>query len=136
MTTWIGSYTISRCTNIDPANLMPLQLCGQIFPEQRYKFTLSQSGRAVTGTYELLNEFGRNWCPCAGVYGTLAMSGTAAADGTLTVLATGSLGAGVQGEMTFTVRPATPTALTGTVDASLTFGGVQRATFSGAVTGS
>ena len=132
---WKGSYTFTNCTNNDPPGLNPVNMCAYLLP-QRYEFTFSQAGRTVVGTYRLLNEFFPNSCPCGGNYGSLDMSGTIGLDGTLTISGTGNpRGSGVAAAMTFNLRMATATTLTGTVSGNIKLGDVQRAVFTGAVTG-
>lgn len=103
---------------------------------QRYQFTLSQTGRTVVGAYKLLNEFFFGSCPCGGEYGSLDMSGAIGLDGTLAISANGyPRGSGVVAAMTFNLRLATATTLSGTVAGSVKFSGIERAVFSGDVTG-
>ena len=131
---WTGRYQITECQDINPPGLMILNLCSEMRSSQpiAYRFTLSQSGTTVTGTYNVTNFF--FMCACGGDYGTFDMSGTVASDGALVIAAAGSLrGTGLQAGMTFNVKPATASTLTGTVRGELKFGGAQRATFSGTV---
>ncbi len=133
--TWTGGYTITSCTNVDAPGDTPVNLCASIERNDVYRFNLSQTGRTVTGTYTLVNALFS--CPCGGDYGTLDMSGTIAADGTLAIVATGSPRAtGLTASIEFDVKLATPSMLTGTVSGGLTLGDHQRARFTGSVSGS
>jgi hypothetical protein len=132
---WTGTYKVDQCTSIDPPGLLPLGLCYSMFREQSFKFTLSQSGRVVTGTgNSYIFACGACECRCVLPPANLAMSGTTAPDDTLSITGTGPDG-GFQVSMTFMLRRASPTMLAGTVDAILTFSGVQRATLTGTLSG-
>ena len=131
---WTGSYTISDCANVDAPGDTPLNLCASIQRTDSYRFNLSQTGNAVTGTYTLVSPLFT--CACGGDYGTFDMSGTIASDGTLSSLATGSpRGTGLTAAIIFTVRMATPSTLTGTVAGSVLLGDRQRARFTGTISG-
>jgi hypothetical protein len=130
---WTGTYRIDSCTDLDPAGLMPVHICGYLLRDNVFEFTLTQSGDRVAGRYRLVSYLIS--CPCAGDYGTFDMSGTVSPDGTLTVEASGiPRGSGLQGAtMTFTLRQPAAGALTGSVDASLNLFGYTRATFRGSI---
>jgi hypothetical protein len=129
---WTGLYLITDCQDIDGPGLTPLNLCGGLVRTQGYRFTLSQSGTSVTGTYKLISPF--YTCPCGGDYGTFDMSGAVASDGSLVVVATGVPRAtGLVGSMTFTLKMPTSSTLTGNVTGELRFGGILRATVSGQI---
>jgi len=135
---WTGSYGISACQDIDPAGSTPILLCGQFAHvlgapvPLSYQFTLSQNGSSVTGTYKLVS--GMFSCPCAGDYGTFDVAGAVSSDGTLMLSGVGtSRGSGVQTSITFNLRLAGSSMLTGTVSGTHSVGGVPRATFSGTI---
>jgi Carboxypeptidase regulatory-like domain len=131
---WTGQYRIADCTNIDPPGTS-YNLCGKIARLQVYRFTLSQSGRTVTGSYKLVTAMFS--CPCGGDYGTFDMSGTVAADDSLrlTISAGGyARGSGVQVNEQFNLRMDASSTLTGALTGTLSFGGVQLlGTFSGTI---
>jgi len=129
---WTGQYLITDCQDIDGPGLTPLNLCGQLVRSQGYRFTLTQSGTRVTGAYKLISPFFT--CPCGGDYGTFDMSGAVASDGALVIVATGSPRAtGLLAGVTFDLRQATSSTITGRVTGELRFGGFQRATFGGTI---
>ena len=131
---WTGTYVISDCTNVDAPGDTPLNLCASIQRSDSYRFNLSQTGNAVTGTYTIVSPLFP--CACGGDYGTLDMSGTIASDGSLAIRATGAPRAtGLTAAIDFTLRMATPSTLTGTVSGSLLLGDRQRARFTGTVSG-
>jgi hypothetical protein len=130
---WTGGYKIVECTNIDP----PGTTGNTVFCDYPtrfdivYRFTLSQSGQAVTGAYTLLSPLFS--CPCGGDYGTFDLSGTIAPDGSLALTATGfpRASGGVLTTETFNVKLASPSTLTGTLTGAFESGGLVRARFSG-----
>jgi len=129
---WTGQYLITDCQDIDGPGLTPLNLCRQLISTKGYRFTLSQSGTSVTGAYKLISPFFT--CPCGGDYGTFDMSGAVASDGALVIVATGSPRAtGLLAGVTFDLRQATSSTITGRVTGELRFGGFQRATFGGTI---
>ena len=130
---WTGQYRITDCTNIDPPDRSPLNLCGSIQRLQYYRFTLDQSGRTVTGSYKLVTYLFS--CPCGGDYGIFDMSGTVALDDTLSISTAGyARGSGVQVNEQFNLKMDASSKLTGTLTGTLSFGGVtQFGTFRGTV---
>jgi hypothetical protein len=132
---WTGGYKIVDCTNITP----PGTTASSVFCDYptrfdiAYRFTLSQSGQAVTGAYKLLSPIFS--CPCGGDYGTFDLSGTIAPDGALALTATGFpvASGGVLTTETFNVKLGSPSTLTGTFTGTFTSGGLVRATFSGVI---
>ena len=138
---WTGTYRISACQDIDPPGVQPLLLCGRFFGMSvplSYRFTLSQNGASVTGTYKLVSPMFS--CPCAGDYGTFDLAGSISSDGTLTLSGVGSSrGSGVQTNLTFNLRLIGSATLTGTVSGTHAvavvgvLNDVPRATFSGTI---
>ena len=132
---WTGQYRITDCTNIDPPDLPPFNLCGRIERLQTYRFTLSQSARTVTGAYKLVTYMFS--CPCGGDYGTFDMSGSVAPDDALALSAAGYARAsgGVLVNEQFNVRLGPASTLTGTLTGTLSFGSgaEMRGTFSGTI---
>jgi hypothetical protein len=129
---WRGQYQIVECTDIDTPGVTPLRLCARLERLNYYEFALSQSGSAVAGTYKPLSYLMS--CPCGGDYGTFDMAGTIASDGALTLYSTPVIrGWGVVAPETFSLRALASATLTGTVTGTLSFGGLQRATFSGTI---
>ena len=130
--TWTGEYAITACSNIDPPGITAIALCGYPTRSNLYAFALSQNGATVTGTYRMVSAMFS--CPCGGDYGTFDISGTIAADGTLTMTTAGApRGSGTMLKETFHLRMVGASALTGSVDGSLDVGGTMRATFAGSV---
>ena len=130
--TWTGEYRITDCTNIDPPGVTAIKLCGYPASSNIYKFTLSQNGGTVTGSYRMVSAMFS--CPCGGEYGTFDLSGTIGADGTLTMTTTGApRGSGVVLNETFTLRMTSASTLGGPVMGTLGLGTTVRATFAGSV---
>ena len=129
---WSGEYRINACTNVDPPGVTPINICAYPASLNTYRFTLSQSGRTVTGTYRMVSAMFS--CPCGGEYGTFDISGTIAPDGTLTMTTTGTpRGSGVVLTAKFNVTLTKASTLTGSLTGTLGLGTTVRGTFSGSV---
>jgi Carboxypeptidase regulatory-like domain/Bacterial Ig-like domain (group 2) len=129
---WTGEYKITDCANIDPPGATPINICGYPASSNAYRFTLSQNSRTVTGTYRMVSAMFS--CPCGGEYGTFDVSGTIAADGTLTMTTTGTpRGSGVVLTETFKLTLTSASTLGGSVTGTLGLGTTVRGTFNGSV---
>jgi hypothetical protein len=129
---WNGEYTIDACTNVDPPGSTPIDICAAPASSNLYRFTLTQSGSTVTGTYRMVSAMFS--CPCGGEYGTFDVAGTIASNGVLTLTTTGTpRGSGVVLAETFNLRLTTPSTLTGSLTGTLGLGSTVRGTFSGSV---
>jgi len=130
---WTGQYRITDCTSIDPPGESPVNLCGYLERLQYYRFTLSQIGRTVTGSYKLVTYMFS--CPCGGDYGTFDMSGSVAPDDALALSAAGvpRASGGVLVNELFNVRLDPASTLTGRFTGTLSLGGKTRGTFSGTI---
>jgi hypothetical protein len=129
---WTGQYLITQCVDINQPGLTPLGLCASMLRTLSYRFSLSETGATVVGTYTFVSPLFN--CPCGGNYGTFDMSGAVAADGTLTISAAGAPPAtGLEAAMTFKLNLTASSTLSGDLAGALTLGGVQRATFSGSI---
>jgi hypothetical protein len=117
---WGGVYQITDCHDLDVPGLIHLSLCP--FRTQSYRFTLTQTGTLVSGTYTLESEFYSCACGVLG-YGDFLMSGTVSPDGTLIASAIGSVRAsGVTGKLDLSLRQASSTTISGTGTIHLRFG--------------
>lgn len=129
---WTGQYKIIDCTSIDPPGVAAIDLCRYPAALNTYKFTVSQNGGSVTGTYRMVTAMFS--CPCGGEYGTFDISGTVAADGSLTMTTSGAPRAsGVMLNAVFTLRLSSASTLGGSVTGTLGLGTTVRATFAGSV---
>ena len=130
---WTGQYRITDCTSIDPPGESAVNLCGYLERLQYYRFTLSQIGRTVTGSYKLVTYMFS--CPCGGDYGTFDMAGSVAPDDALALSAAGypRASGGVLVNELFNVRLDPASTLTGTLTGTLSLGGKTRGTFSGTI---
>jgi hypothetical protein len=131
---WIGQFAIDHCTDMTPPAATPIPLCSMLPVTNLFEFTLAQTGTLVGGTYRVITAYIQ--CPCGGAYGTWAMSGTVDPNGELTLDGGGVIPASglTMSAITLRLRIAGDARLTGTVSASISFAGVQRAEFTGAVT--
>jgi hypothetical protein len=135
--TWTGQYLVTECHNIDPPGLTPLNLCGYLEIGQpamgiSYRFTASQAGRTVTGTFKQLTQV--FICACGGAYGTFDMTSAIAPDGTLVMSGDSSLPfTGLAQTLTLNMNVSSSSTLTGTVSGAYKFGDYERTRFSGPI---
>jgi hypothetical protein len=128
---WLGTYHIDTCTDIDPPGLTPLHLC-QIPTTDDFRLELLREGASVRGVFTELTPL--YFCACGGQYGTFDLAGTVSSDGTAVVSGETSLiGTGVQVALTMRLRMPNPPGLEGTVVGNLSFGGVLRGRFSATI---
>ena len=131
---WTGDFNITSCTDVEVTGLTQLFLCRGLIRTQTYRFTLTQSGSIVTGSYQLVTAFYS--CACAGDFGTFDMSGTVGSDGALTITATGiPRASGVTAVVTFALRQSSTSTIAGTVSGRLRFNTPEdRSVFTGVLT--
>jgi hypothetical protein len=126
---WTGQYQITDCRDFGGAS-SSTGLCTIMARTNAYRFTLSQNGTTVAGSYALTSALFD--CPCGGQYGGFAMSGSIAPGGELLISATGSPTAThVDVEMTFSLEQTSPSTLTGTVSGVVRLDADRWSTFNG-----